>query len=451
MYDHYVPALIDTLLGRSEFLTPYTPYQPEVSQGGLQVMFEYQTAISELTGLPVSNASVYEGPSAVAAAGYLAKLETRRSKLVASRGLHPHSRAALVTHAAGYGMEVVEVPLDGAACDRSGGARCCRRRRHRGRLRAAAELPRHRRGAGGAGRGGQVDRRDARVRRRSAPARGPEAARRLRRRRVRRRGPVAGRSGSTSAALVRALRGGRALHTQDGQRIAGETLDAEGRRGFVLTLQTREQHIRREKATYDICTAQALNALAGVVYLSWLGKRGLVELGELMLRRTHYARELLARTGQSWPDRAEFAVRVPDLDGVFERARAGHQPRLPARPRLSRVRDGLLSDYGAPHRRSRSTGSRASSPARERGYPREPGRHDHDLRALARGPAVVRGTVARGRGSRGTDRGAPSGGARRERPAELPEVSEPELVRPTRRSPPTSISTRVSIRSAPAR
>src|SRR5918992_2189244 len=116
MYDHYVPALIDTLLGRSEFLTPYTPYQPEISQGGLQVMFEFQTAISELTGLPVSNASVYEGPSAVAAAGYLAKLETRRTTLVASRGLHPHSRAALRTHAAGYGMTVEEVPLtaDGA-------------------------------------------------------------------------------------------------------------------------------------------------------------------------------------------------------------------------------------------------------------------------------------------------------------------------------------------------
>src|SRR6185369_12952813 len=93
MYDHYVPALIDTLLSRSEFLTPYTPYQPEISQGGLQVMFEFQTAISELTGLPVSNASVYEGPSAVAAAGYLAKLETKRHRLVASRGLHPHSRA----------------------------------------------------------------------------------------------------------------------------------------------------------------------------------------------------------------------------------------------------------------------------------------------------------------------------------------------------------------------
>src|SRR5688572_33238810 len=109
MYDHYVPALIDTLLSRSEFLTPYTPYQPEVSQGGLQVMFEFQTAIAELTGLPVSHASVYEGPSAVAAAGYLAKLETRRTTLVASRGLHPHSRETLRTYARGFDADVVEV------------------------------------------------------------------------------------------------------------------------------------------------------------------------------------------------------------------------------------------------------------------------------------------------------------------------------------------------------
>ena len=93
MYDHYVPALIDMLMERSEFLTPYTPYQPEISQGGLQVMFEYQTAISELTALPVANASVYEGPSAVAAAGYLAKLHNGRERIVASAGLHPHTLA----------------------------------------------------------------------------------------------------------------------------------------------------------------------------------------------------------------------------------------------------------------------------------------------------------------------------------------------------------------------
>ena len=112
MYDHYVPALIDSILSRSEFLTPYTPYQPEVSQGTLQAMFEYQTAISELTGLPVSNASVYEGPSAVGAAGYVAAPHSPAARrFVVSEGLHPHSREVLQTMAAGWGMEVVEAPL----------------------------------------------------------------------------------------------------------------------------------------------------------------------------------------------------------------------------------------------------------------------------------------------------------------------------------------------------
>src|ERR1700734_1277585 len=117
MYDHYVPALIDMLTERSEFLTPYTPYQPEISQGGLQVMFEYQTAISELTGLPVSNASVYEGPSAVAAAGYLAHLHNGRSRFVVSAGLHPHTLATLRTYAHGYGIEVAEVGLRDGVTD----------------------------------------------------------------------------------------------------------------------------------------------------------------------------------------------------------------------------------------------------------------------------------------------------------------------------------------------
>ncbi len=123
MYDHYVPALIDMLTERSEFLTPYTPYQPEISQGGLQVMFEYQTAISELTGLPVSNASTYEGPSAVAAAGYLAKLHNGRRRFVVSAGLHPHSIETLRTYAHGYDMDVVEVPLRDGVTDPDAWAR----------------------------------------------------------------------------------------------------------------------------------------------------------------------------------------------------------------------------------------------------------------------------------------------------------------------------------------
>jgi glycine dehydrogenase subunit 1 len=323
MYDHYVPALVDNLLSRSEFLTPYTPYQPEISQGGLQVMFEFQTAISELTGLPVSNASVYEGPSAVAAAGYLAKLETRRTKLVASRGLHPHSRAALRTHAVGYGMEVEEVPLTGegatdvealaAAIDDDTAAVFVQQPNFLGTVEELGELAE----AGGRTGALVVCAADPLALGILKPpgeqgvdicvGEGQTLGNRL---------DFGGPSFGFFAASERFLR-------KMPGRIAGETRDVDGKRGFVLTLQTREQHIRREKATHNICTAQALNALAGVVYLSWLGKRGLVELAELMLRRTHYARESLGLEAiNPGPVVREFAVRVPDLDGLFERARA---------------------------------------------------------------------------------------------------------------------------------
>src|SRR5215217_4355388 len=343
-YDHYVPALIDNLLQRSEFLTPYTPYQPEISQGGLQVMFEFQTAISELTGLPVSNASVYEGPSAVAAAGYLAKLETKRSRLVASRGRHPHSRAALRTHAAGYGMEVVEAPLDedgatdvealAAAVDDDVAAVFVQQPNFLGTVEDLGALSEAGKRSGALlvcaadpialgilkppGELG-VD---------VCVGEGQTLGNRL---------DFGGPSFGFFAA------GERFIRRMPG-RIAGETRDVDGRRGFVLTLQTREQHIRREKATHNICTAQALNALAGVVYLSWLGKRGLVELGELLLRRTHYAREALGLEAiNPGPVVREFAVRVPDLDAAIARARdAGLNPGYPLRRDFPEFSDGLL-------------------------------------------------------------------------------------------------------------
>jgi glycine dehydrogenase subunit 1 len=292
MYDHYVPALVDSIISRSEFLTPYTPYQPEVSQGGLQAMFEYQTAISELTGLPISNASVYEGPSAVAAAGYVAKLSHPpgpRRKFVISRGVHPHSRETLVTLARGWNMEVVEAPLENgitalpelgddvsavivqqpnflgavenlealAGAAHAAGALC---------VCACDPLPLALlRSPGDCG----VD---------IAVGEGQTLGNRLDY-----GGPSFGFFATTEA-LMRRIPG----------RIAGETKDLDGKRGFVLTLQTREQHIRRERATSNICTAQALNALAGVIYLSWLGRQGIVDLAELMVRRAAYARERLA-------------------------------------------------------------------------------------------------------------------------------------------------------------
>jgi glycine dehydrogenase subunit 1 len=327
MYDHYVPAVIDMLLGRSEFLTPYTPYQPEVSQGNLQAMFEYQTAISELTGLPVSNASVYEGPSAVASAGYLARLANGKARFVVSRGLHPHSRETLETYAHGFGAEVVEVPLkDGvtdpeawaAAIDDETGAVFFQQPNFLGAVEDAAALA----AAAKDGVGGnpivvgQYDPIPLGVLKPPGACgvdvcvgEGQSLGNRLDF-----GGPSFGFFAATEAYLRR-MPG----------RIAGETVDADGRRGFVLTLQTREQHIRREKATSNICTAQALNALAGVVYLSWLGKQGLVELGELLLQRTHYAREqLTALDGvtalHEQPVVREFAVALDaDVDAVIRR------------------------------------------------------------------------------------------------------------------------------------
>jgi glycine dehydrogenase subunit 1 len=326
MYDHYVPALIDMLMSRSEFLTPYTPYQPEVSQGGLQVMFEYQTAISELTGLPVANASVYEGPSALASAGYLAKLtHPGRTRFVVSAGVHPHARETLRTYAHGYGVEVVEVALrDGvtdadawaAAIDDDTAAVFLANPNFYGAVEDVAALTAVK------GEAVAVASYDPIALGILVPpgecgvdvcvGEGQPLGNRLDF-----GGPSFGFFAATEAYLRR-MPG----------RIAGETVDMEGKRGFVLTLQTREQHIRREKATSNICTAQALNALGGVVYLSWLGRQGIVELGELLLQRTHYAREALCaiegvEAWHSQPVIREFAVTLPvPVEEVVERCAA---------------------------------------------------------------------------------------------------------------------------------
>jgi glycine dehydrogenase subunit 1 len=329
MYDHYVPALIDMLMERSEFLTPYTPYQPEISQGGLQVMFEYQTAISELTALGVANASVYEGPSAVAAAGYLAKLHNGGRRFVVSAGLHPHSIETLRTQAHGYGMEVLEVPLrDGvtdpdawaAAIDGECSAAIFAQPNFYGAVEDAAALSGAAKDAGDPVVIAQVDPITLGI---LAPPGecGVDVA-------VGEGQPLGNRLdfGGPSFGFFAARE--EYLRRMPG-RIAGETTDVDGRRGFVLTLQTREQHIRREKATSNICTAQALNALGGVVYLTWLGRRGIVELGELLLARTHYAREsLCALEGveplHTQPVIREFALRL-DADVAEVKRRCAAQ------------------------------------------------------------------------------------------------------------------------------
>src|SRR5690348_5956313 len=324
MYDHYVPALIDMLMERSEFLTPYTPYQPEISQGGLQVMFEYQTAISELTGLPVSNASTYEGPSAVAAAAYLAKLHNGRRRIVVSAGLHPHTIQTLRTYAHGYEMEIDEVPLRGgltdpeawaAAVDGDSSAAIFPQPSFYGAVEDAEALA--------AGAHEKCDPKAPVVIAQVGPITlgilrspgecGVDVA-------VGEGQPLGNRLdfGGPSFGLFAATEA--YLRKMPG-RIAGETRDVDGKRGFVLTLQTREQHIRREKATSNICTAQALNALGGVVYLTWLGRQGIAELGELLLQRTAYARDALTALDgvealHEQPVVREFAVK---LDAPVER------------------------------------------------------------------------------------------------------------------------------------
>jgi glycine dehydrogenase subunit 1 len=344
MYDHYVPALIDSIITRSEFLTPYTPYQPEISQGGLQVMFEYQTAISELTGLPVSNASLYEGPSSVAAAGYLAKNENRRTKFVVSRGLHPHSRETLQTYSAGYGTTVVESALaeDGAtdldalreAIDDDTSAVFLQQPNFLGTVEDLKPLVEAAKEKGAI----VVCQVDAMTLGILEPpgALGVDIA-------VGEGQPLGNRLdfGGPSFGFFAAAE--KFIRKMPG-RIAGETVDVDGKRGFVLTLQTREQHIRREKATSNICTAQALNALAGVIYLSWLGRKGIVEIGELMLRKTAYARQQIGLDQiNPGPVVREFAVRVPDLDAVVAAARdVGINPGYRLGRDYPEYEDGLL-------------------------------------------------------------------------------------------------------------
>jgi glycine dehydrogenase subunit 1 len=349
MYDHYVPAIVDAITQRSEFLTPYTPYQPEVSQGGLQVMFEFQTAISELTGLPVANASLYEGPSSVASAAYLAIGATKgRRKLVVSRGLHPHSRQTLETYARGFGAEVVEVGLDGgvtdaaelaAAVDGNTAAVFLQNPNFLGAVEDLEALAAPAKQAGALAIAA-VDPLTLGVLRAPgecgidiALGEGQSLGGRL---------DFGGPSFGFFAATEEHLR-------RMPGRIAGETTDVDGRRGFVLALQTREQHIRRDKATHNICTSQALNALGGVIYLAWLGKQGIVEIAELMARRTAYARERLAAVEgvellHDAPVVREFAVRLEGpVEEVLDRvAEDGIAAGYPLARECPEYEDGLL-------------------------------------------------------------------------------------------------------------
>ena len=349
MYDHYVPAIVDAITQRSEFLTPYTPYQPEISQGGLQAMLEFQTAMSELTALPVSNAGLYEGPSSVASAAYLAIGATQgRRRFVVSRGVHPHSRETLATYAEGFGAAIEEVGLDAGVTDASAltgavdgetAAVFLQSPNFLGAVEDVEAL-----GIAAREHGALVvvaaDPMTLGVLRPPgecgadiALGEGQPLGNRLDF-----GGPSFGFFCGTEE-LIRRMPG----------RIAGETDDVDGRRGFVLALQTREQHIRREKATHNICTAQALNALAATIHLAWLGREGFRELGELLVRRTAYARERLAAVEgvallHGAPVAREFALRLDaPVDAVLDRcAERGIAAGYPLGREYPEYGDGLL-------------------------------------------------------------------------------------------------------------
>jgi glycine dehydrogenase subunit 1 len=322
-YPHFSPAVVDAVASRAEFFTAYTPYQPEISQGTLQVIFEWQTLVCGLTGLEVSNASLYDGASAAAEAALMAMRITRRSKLVVSGGLHPHYRDVLETYLSGLESEIVDgaraadgrsAPLDalvddatacvilqqpaflGAVEDVAAAAEAAHTRGallvvvvtealSLGLLRAPGEL------------GADVVCGEAQSFGLPMAFGGPHL------------GFLAARREH-----VRQMPG----------RLVGETVDSRGRRGYVLTLSTREQHIRRERATSNICTNQGLCLLMATVYLALLGRVGLRRLAETNLAKAEYAKARVSETpGLSLPLAAPgFNEFVVGLSGSADAALA---------------------------------------------------------------------------------------------------------------------------------
>jgi glycine dehydrogenase subunit 1 len=288
-YAHYLPSAVDALVSRAEFTTSYTPYQPEISQGTLQAIFEWQTLICALTGLEVANASMYDGASATAEAALMAMRVTKRSKVAVAAGLHPHYRQVLETYLDGLGATLVTLrlaadgrsPVPASALD--GETACCIVQQPSffgtvEELRSAAEAAH----AVGALLVVSVTEALSLALLEAPGALGADV--------------VCGEAQSFGVPLSfggphLGFLAARLAHVRQlPGRLAGQTVDAEGRRGFVLTLSTREQHIRRERATSNICTNQGLCLLMATVYLALLGRRGLRELAELNLAKAEYAK-----------------------------------------------------------------------------------------------------------------------------------------------------------------
>jgi glycine dehydrogenase subunit 1 len=314
-YDHFIPGAILELLARAEFYTAYTPYQAEVSQGTLTSIFEFQTLICQLTGMDVANASVYDAASGMGEAALMAHAATGRGELAVAGTLNPLYRQVLETYIEGLDLSICEIPRSGGRIDPheldtiigpQTAAVMIQHPNFLGILEPQDEVVSiaHRAGAlavvcvdpialgllkspGAAGADIALGE--------GQPLGIPQSF----------GGPLLGFFACTEK-LLRRIPG----------RLVGQTSDTKGRRGFVLTLQTREQHIRREKATSNICTNHALNALAATMYLSLMGQEGLRRVSELCLQKSHYAQERICRIPGfellfDTPFFREFALRTP--------------------------------------------------------------------------------------------------------------------------------------------
>ncbi|MEI7554392.1 aminomethyl-transferring glycine dehydrogenase subunit GcvPA [Candidatus Chlorohelix sp.] len=313
-YNHYVPSVIGHLVGRSEFYTAYTPYQPEVSQGTLQAIYEYQTMMGELFNMDVSNASMYDGASALAEAAIMAVNVTNRHKVIIPKTVHPDSRAVTRTYTEPQGIIIAEyetIEEAVAALDDQTAALLVQQPDFLGQIQDLKKLAdaAHAKGAlfvvsayptslGLLKPPGECGA-DIAVGEGQSLGMRPSFG-----------GPYVGVFTCRNE-YIRNLPG----------RIVGQTTDKTGKRAFVLTLQTREQHIRREKATSNICTNEGLIALIVTVYLSAMGKQGLHEVAEQCYHKAHYAANEIAKLpGYSLPLSGaffnEFLVRVPNVEKV---------------------------------------------------------------------------------------------------------------------------------------
>ncbi len=329
-YDHFIPAVVDHVAARGEFYTSYTPYQAEASQGNLQAFFEYQTLITRLTGMDVSNASLYDGGSAATEAVLMAISATRRhGRVVTAASVHPEYRRILATYLANLETELVTVGTpDGtidpdelkAALDEQTACVLLQQPNFFGCLEAAESLVQVTHDAGALA-VVSVDPISLGLLKRPGDYEADIVVA---------EGQSLGSPMSFGGPYLGVMACREAFVRRMPGRITGETVDRRGKRCFVLTLQTREQHIRREKATSNICTNQGLFALRATVYLAALGPQGLRETAELCLRKARYAAQRIASEAPlqlafDRPTFKEFVVRTTNNNVAPLLAAAGEQ------------------------------------------------------------------------------------------------------------------------------